>query len=284
MSKPVAWITGAGGLLGAHLVQSAPQFAPDWQVLGLTRERLDLLNFAAVRDAFSEQRPTLVIHCAALSRSAACQADPRLAMALNVDVTRDLSSLAENVPFLFLSTDLVFDGSKGWYTENDRVHPLSVYAESKVAAEQCVLRNPRHTVVRLSLNAGVSPTGDRSFTEAMRQAWTRGETLKLFTDEFRCPIPAVVTARAVWEIVRRNQPGLFHLAGSERLSRWAIGELMVRRWPELRARMKPGSVKDSPEPPRPLDTSLDCSKIQGLLSFRLPGLTEWLAANPREPV
>jgi dTDP-4-dehydrorhamnose reductase len=219
-----------------------------------------------------------------LSRGAACAANPALAERVNVSATRHLCELAEAIPFVFFSTDLVFDGRQGRYVETDAPNPLSVYAETKARAEAIVLRNPRHTVIRTSLNTGVSPTGDKSFTEQMRRAWQRGETLKLFTDEFRAPIPATVSARAVWELARRNQPGLYHLAGRERLSRWEIGQLLARRWPELHAKMEPGSIKDFTGPLRPADTSLNCAKIQALLSFPLPVFSQWLRDNPAEPV
>lgn len=282
--SPLVWITGAGGLLGNHLVQGASVFAPGWKVAALTRERLELTDFAALARAFTAQRPSLVIHCAALSRSAACQANPSLAELLNVSVTRHLCELAAAIPFFFFSTDLVFDGRKGDYAETDPPNPLSVYAQTKATAEQLVLKNPRHTIIRTSLNTGVSPTGDKSFTEDMRRAWERGETLRLFSDEFRCPIPTVVTARAVWELARQNQPGLYHLAGSERLSRWEIGQLVAQRCPELHAKMERASIKDFTGPPRPADTSLNCAKVQPLLSFPLPGLSAWLRDNPSEPV
>jgi dTDP-4-dehydrorhamnose reductase len=284
MSGDVAWVTGAGGLIGNYLVRTAARFAPEWRALPIVREQLDLADFAAVDRAFHTGKAKLIIHCAALSRNAACQADPLLAAKLNVDVTGHLCELAEGIPLIFFSTDLVFDGSKGNYVESDPVHPLSVYAETKARAEDRVLQNPRHTVVRVSLNAGVSPTGNRSFTEEMRRGWERGETLKLFTDEYRCPIPATVTARAVWELVKRRQPGLYHLGGSERLSRWEIGRLLANRWPGIRASIEPALSRDFPGPPRPLDTSLDCSKIQALLSFPLPGLAEWLANNTDDVV
>jgi dTDP-4-dehydrorhamnose reductase len=203
---------------------------------------------------------------------------------VNVSVTRQLCELAGAIPFFFFSTDLVFDGRQGNYVETDPPNPLSVYAETKAKAEQIVLKNPRHTVVRTSLNTGVSPTGNRSFTEVMRRAWERGETLKLFTDEFRAPIPATVTARAVWELVQRNQPALYHLAGSERLSRWEIGQLLSKRWPELNAKMERAPIKDFPGPARPPDTSLNCAKVQAMLSFRLPALNEWMQDHPNEPI
>jgi dTDP-4-dehydrorhamnose reductase len=284
MSERLVWITGAGGLIGSHLARSAASFAPGWQVAALTRERLELTDFEAVTRAFISQKPSLVIHCAALSRSAACEANPALAELMNVSVTRHLCELAADIPLIFFSTDLVFDGRQGDYVETDSPNPLTVYAETKARAEQIVLKNSRHIVIRTSLNTGASPTGDRSFTEVMRQAWERGETLKLFTDEFRAPIPAAVTARAVWELVQQNQTGLYHLAGSERLSRWEIGQLLAKRWPELRARMERASIKDFAGPTRPADTSLNCAKIQALLSFPLPALSEWMQDNPSESI
>ena len=76
--------------------------------------------------------------------------------------------------------------------------------------------------------------------------------------------------------------GLFHVAGAEKLSRWQIGQLLARRCPELKASIEPASAKDFPGPPRALDTSLNIAKVQSVLSVPLPGLGEWLAANPDE--
>lgn len=277
-----AWVTGAGGLIGNYLVHTASRFAPSWSVNGLTRAELDLLDFDSVRRAFAAQQPTLIIHCAAMSRSPDCQANPTLARRINVEATAVLAELAADIPFLFLSSDLVFDGRKGDYLETDSVGPLSVYAETKVAAERIVLANPRHTVVRTSLNGGKSPTGDRGFNEQIRLAWQAGQSLKLFTDEFRCPIPAIVTAQAIWELVNRKATGLFHLAGAERLSRVEIARLIANRWPQLNPKIEASSRKEYQGAPRPADTSLNCAKVQKLLSFPLPGLAVWLASRPNE--
>jgi dTDP-4-dehydrorhamnose reductase len=276
------WITGAGGLIGHYLVQEAPRHVPQARVAGLTRAELDLTDFAAVRAAFRRQRPGLVIHCAALSKSPACQANPALARKSNVEVTALLAELAADIPLLFFSTDLVFDGRHGNYDESAPVNPLSVYAETKVAAERIVLANPRHTVVRTSLNGGASASGNRGFNEELRRAWQAGRMLRLFTDEFRTPIPAKVTARAVWELALSNRPGLYHVAGKERLSRWQIGQLLAARFTDLAPRLEPASLCEYQGAPRSPDTSLNCAKAQCLLSFPLPGLGEWLAANPQE--
>lgn len=217
-----------------------------------------------------------------MSKSPECQANPTLAKKVNVDTTALLAELAAEMPLVFFSTDLVFDGRKGDYVETDAVNPLSVYAETKLAAELIVLANPRHTVVRTSLNGGTSPTGDRGFNEQMRRAWQVGQTLNLFNDEYRSPIPAAVTARATWEMLLKRQTGLFHVAGTERLSRAQIGEALAARWPQLNPKFKVGSLKDYQGAPRSPDTSLHCAKAQAQLSFPLPGLTAWLKNHPDE--
>jgi len=280
--KPVVWITGAGGLIGNYLLQSTARFAPHWQARGLTRDQLDLTNFHSVREMFHRESPAAIIHCAAMSKSPECQANPQLARTINVDVTAVLAELAAEIPFVFFSSDLVFDGKKGHYEEADAVNPLSVYAETKVAAERLVLTNPRHTVIRTSLNAGTSPRGDSAFNEQLRLEWQAGRVPKLFVDEFRCPLPALATARATWELLDRGAVGLFHVAGAERLSRLQIGEALAARHPELKPKLLAGSLQEYSGAPRAPDTSLRPDKAQALLSFPLPGFRSWLAAHPDE--
>lgn len=279
--RPTAWITGAGGLIGSHLLRHAGNsgVAPSWNVIGLTREHLDLTDAVAVARRFQSERPQLIIHCAALSRSPDCQRDPGLARRLNVEVTRTLGELAAEIPLVFFSTDLVFDGRKGDYLETDAVNPMSVYAETKVEAESIVLGNPRHLVIRTSLNAGFSPTGDRGMDEQLVLAWQGGRSMSLFTDEFRCPIPASATARAVWELVADGATGILHVAGAEKLSRWQIGELMTARHPEYRRLISAGTLKDYHGAPRSPDTSLNCAKAQARLKFPLPKFSDWIASQ-----
>jgi dTDP-4-dehydrorhamnose reductase len=281
---PLVWITGANGLIGNYLVRTAPQFAPRWRVRALTRADFDLLDFTVVRREFQKDQPQLVIHCAAITAVADAQKNPMLTWRVNVEITQLLADLTEKIPFVFFSSDLVFDGRKGHYAETDAANPLHVYGETKLAAEAIVLQNPCHLVVRTTLNGGVSPAGCRAFNEQLRRsAQQAGQKMKLFTDEFRCPIPAVETARAVWELARKNCTGLYHVAGAEKLSRWQIGELLIRRWPEVTAKAEAGSARDFPGPARAPDTSLDITKVQSVLSAPLPGLSEWLAVHPNEP-
>ena len=278
---PRAIITGAAGLIGQYLVKTASRWASGWDVQGLSRAELELTDTQNLEAQIHALKPDLLIHCAALSRTKACEQNPDEARRINVEATAHLAQLSQGIPFIFLSSGEVFDGKTGWYSETDEPSPINVYGKTKLEAEQAVLQNPGHTVVRIVLTAGTSATGDRSFVEDMCRAANAGKDVPLYADEFRCPLPAGVIARAVWELVDRKQPGLYHLGGSERLSRWEVGEALLPWYPELKGRLVKGSAQNHVGSSRPADLSLRCDKIQSLLSFRIPGFREWLAGRPR---
>ena len=278
---PRAIITGAAGLIGQYLVKTAPRWAPDWDVQGLSRADLDLTDRANVERTWQSIKPNAVIHCAALSRTKDCEQDPEQARCINVEATSHLAQLSQDIPFIFLSSGEVFDGKTGWYSEADEPNPINVYGQTKLEAERAVLQNPRSIVVRIVLTSGTSESGDRSFVEEMCRTAKAGRDVTLYADEFRCPLPAGVIARVIWELVDRKQPGLYHLGGSERLSRWEIGETLLPWCPELKGYLKKGSARNHVGSPRPADLSLRYDKIQSLLSFRIPGFREWLAGRSR---
>ncbi|MCW5557527.1 MAG: SDR family oxidoreductase [Verrucomicrobiae bacterium] len=279
-ASPV-WITGAGGLIGSHLARLAGQILPGRPVVPLRHSDLELEDSAAVAARFGRERPGLVLHCAALSRSPACQSDPAMARRLNVEVTRTLAGLSPEPLLVFFSTDLVFDGKpNGGYREDDPPHPLMIYAGTKLEAEAVVRRHPHHLIIRTSLNAGPSPAGNRGFDEDLRNAWRAGRTVALFQDEIRSPIAAAETARAVLELARAGARGTVHVAGSERLSRYDLGALLAARHPELSPRIEKTWVREFRGAPRPTDISLDVSLAERLLGHPLPRFSDWLASQP----
>jgi dTDP-4-dehydrorhamnose reductase len=222
-----------------------------------------------------------------MSKTGACQRDPEEAWLQNVQVTKYLSGLCREIPFVFFSTDLVFAGDQRYYREDSATAPRMFYGETKVAAEKLVLENERHLVIRTSINFGHSPTGDRSFNEDMLAGWRRGAVLSLFDDEFRCPIAASVVADVALELLARDARGLFHVAGGERLSRFEIGlgvaEFYRRRIsrgvldlpPDL-LRVVGESLKSYQGPPRCPDASMDVSKVEAFLGRAMPKFSEWI--------
>ena len=278
---PRAIITGAAGLIGQYVAHTAQRWAPNWDVMGVSRADLDLTDHAAIERTWRSIKPDAVIHCAALSRTKDCEQDPQLARRINVEATAHLAQLSRDIPFMFLSSGEIFDGRTGWYRETDEPRPINVYGRTKLEAEHAVLQNPRHTILRIVLTAGTSVTGNRSFVEDMCRTAQTGKDVTLYADEFRCPLPAGVIARVIWELVHCRQPGLYHLGGSERLSRWEIGETLLPWYPELNGRLVEGSARNHLGSSRPVDLSLRCDKIQSLLSFRIPGFREWLTARSR---
>ena len=101
----------------------------------------------------------------------------------------------------------------------------------------------------------------------------RGEETRLFTDEFRCPIAAASTAAMVWKMVHLGLEGLYHLAGSEKLSRWQIGQLLAGHW-QIQPPMVATSLRSYSGAPRSPDTSLDCAKLARDLGCAMPALSE----------
>ncbi len=124
----LAWITGANGLIGRQLCNPPPDHVPDWWVRGLTRADVDLTDFAAVRQLFQREQPRLIVHCAALSKSTACQADPALARMLNVEVTRFLAELAADIAFFF-SPPTLYSMVVRAITTNPRPSTRSAFTE-----------------------------------------------------------------------------------------------------------------------------------------------------------
>jgi len=276
------WITGVGGLIGNELARHSLSTDHGFQIVPLDRQALELTDFDAVRGRFKKDSPDVLLHCAAMSNSQFCESEPWLARHINVDLTALLVELFAGGKVVFFSTDLVFDGARGEYLETDTPNPLGVYAQTKAAAERIVLVHPQNVVIRTSINGGHSPKGNRGFNEVLKNFWKAGRATRLFQDEFRCPIPASVTASATWELLRQDERGIYHVAGGSRLSRLEIGQLIASRHPELNPQIQVASIADFKGPPRAPDVSLDCSKARSILSFNLPGLAGWLEANPKD--
>lgn len=239
-------LTGASGLLGNAYAEAAirrghkvialynrtePTACGIEQSIQLDAQELDKLTGLAL-----ELWPDTIVNCAAISSPADVDADAKLAEKINVALPRHLSQLSTHLGarFLHVSTDMVFDGhSAEPYRSTDMPCPTNLYGQTKLMAEREVLEhNPEDPVVlRIPILMGNSVTGARSLHEKLLAAVNRGENPQLFCDEIRQPCSASNVAEVLLELTeRRDLHGIFHWAGAETMSRFEIGQRILKHF------------------------------------------------------
>jgi dTDP-4-dehydrorhamnose reductase len=277
-------ITGVSGFLGWHIYQKTRS---SWSTFGTYFNhnvnsndpnliKIDLTDLQAVKDLFKHIKPAAVIHTAAQSKPNLCQEFPQESQAINVIASLEVARLCSQyqIPLVFTSTDLVFDGKNAPYCETDAVSPISIYGKQKVAAEKGILEiYPQAAICRMPLMFGSpSPTAN-SFLQPFLKTLQEGKELFLFTDEYRSVIGANTAVSGLLLALEKVQ-GIIHLGGKERVSRYQFGLLMATVFNIPREQIKPCLQADLPmSAPRPKDVSLDSS-----LAFSLG--YQPLAINP----
>lgn len=245
-------VTGASGLLGLNLALEA---AKEHTVFGVcngnriqpppadpaqsaarsaafTVLNVDLLAPGAVERTLDSVQPDWVIHCAALANLEACEADPQRAHQTNSELPEKLAAYVTSggARLLHVSTDAVFDGQRGDYTEADAPNPLSVYARSKLAGEQAVLSaNPAAIVGRTNL-VGWSLLGKRSLSEFFFNNLQAGRYANGFTDVYFCPLLATDLAQIYLKMLGLGLSGLYHTVSSECLTKYDFAVRLARRF------------------------------------------------------
>lgn len=221
-------LTGASGQLGAYLASELERRG-ERVVAWAGRGEVDLTDGDALADAFRAARPQVVLHTAALSKPALCYHEPHEAEQVNVVATRRLAELADEAGarLVLTSTDMVFDGERGMYSEEDAAEPAMVYGRMKREAEGAVLAMERGMVARLSLLFGPGRHGRETLFDKQLAAMRAGEGVRLFDDEWRTPLALPLAAEALAEACGADAAGLFHLGGPERVSRLELGRMMA---------------------------------------------------------
>jgi dTDP-4-dehydrorhamnose reductase len=198
---------------------------------GVKAVRADLTDDKELQRLFHVIEPQAVIHTAAIAQTGLCEDDPDTTHAINARVPALLADLCadQRIPFLFTSTDLVFNGREAPYDEQSEVTPVSAYGRQKARAEAAVLKgNPEALVCRLPLMFGFGPRLSGNFSIDMLTAIRRNRPIKLFTDEFRTPVDFQSAAQGLLKVLGRAK-GLMHLGGRTTVSRYALGLLMAEQ-------------------------------------------------------
>jgi dTDP-4-dehydrorhamnose reductase len=243
------------------------------QVPGLDPVQADLCAEGLIEKLIDDLRPAAVIHAAAVAAVAVCEKEPGKTEQINVQVPGRLAGLCARkaIPFLFVSTDLVFNGRQPPYGEKDEPGPLNAYAGQKVRAETLVLEQcPRALVCRLPLMIGVAPFGHYHFCGQMLRAIREDRPLRLFADEYRTPVDTDSAARGLLLLLGRAH-GLFHLGGRTRVSRHSLGLMMADAMGRAPGMIQPVTLDSmQSKVPRAPDVSLDSGKAYAMGYDPLP--------------
>jgi dTDP-4-dehydrorhamnose reductase len=279
-------VTGASGQLGYHLCRYL--VAEGYEVDGTYNSRRPALPAVRLLECNFENPAHLarlgendyraVIHTAALTSPDECERKPDLTRRVNVIGTEALLKIfPASARFIYISTDLVFDGTKGRYRETEPINPVNVYARSKAAAERGVRKRRGGVVVRMALMYGPETPFPGGFLAWMKRRLEKGEEVPLYTDQYRTPIYAGDMVRALRLLIERPaRHRLYHLGGAQRLTRWEFGTLYAEIFGWDRTLLRPVSCETAGVV-RGRDCSLDCRRFLREFGFRPEGVAGGLA-------
>ena len=280
---PKLAITGGGGFVAGSVIQQA---GLDWEVhalsgkeplaarAGLVWHRLDLKQPTDVRAALETIAADVVVHAAAIGDIDFCENNPEAARVMNVDLTETIAAgcARSGARLIFLSTDNVFDGTRGNYAEEDSPAPINEYARTKATGEAIVASTVENAViVRLALVMGFGLLGGgNSFLERTVPMFRAANTIYVPPEEIRTPIDVITLGRALLELAAGDFRGTLHLAGSEAIDRVTLTRRLAERLGFSSDTVVPRSpTKIAGRARRPRDVSLNVRKAQAQLKTPL---------------
>jgi len=224
-------ITGSNGLLGQKLVyqlksQSNIELLVTSKGANRIHEKqgydyldLDITDKESVDKVVAEFQPDCLINCAAMTNVDACELDHEACNRLNIEAVTHLLNACKSIGthFIHLSTDFIFDGTSGPYSEDDHPDPLSYYASSKLKSEELVKKSSLPwTIIRTIIIYGVTDGDQRSnLVLWVKSSLENGKSINVITDQFRSPTLAEDLAEACISAAVNKVEGVFHVAGRE---------------------------------------------------------------------
>jgi len=249
-------ITGASGLLGINLALTTQ--ARGYEVVGVTLEpgiqatpfemiHLDLTQPGVIEKVNEDVHPDIIINCVALTDVDHCEQIPDEAWRVNAGLPEALAreTSRHKIKLVQISTDAVFDGKRGKYTEEDPVSPQNVYASTKHDGETAVLATDSQALVCRVNFYGWSISGRRSLAEWFFNKFTLGEPVKGFTDAIFSPLLATDLAGILLDLVEKESHGLFHVVNPQSISKYDFGLALAERFGFDTSLISPASIQDA---------------------------------------
>jgi dTDP-4-dehydrorhamnose reductase len=240
LSKKSILITGSNGLLGQKLVALIAQ-NPNYNLIATSKgsnriskisnfiyESLDITNKQEVEAILEKHQPNVIINTAAMTNVDACELNKEECWKQNVvavqnfvDVITNSQSSIINCHFIHLSTDFVFDGENGPYTEKDQPNPVSYYGLSKYEAEKIIQKSSlkKWAIARTIIVYGVVEDMSRSNVVLWaKSALEKGDKINVVDDQFRSPTLAEDLAMGCFLIADKGATGIYNLSGKDTMS------------------------------------------------------------------
>ncbi|MEM2618786.1 MAG: dTDP-4-dehydrorhamnose reductase [Candidatus Hadarchaeales archaeon] len=276
-------ITGSSGLLGSKLVEAAK----DHEVLATygtkplfpDSVRMDITSKNEVLRIVSDFKPDVVVHTAAETDVDGCELNKGRAWQVNVGGTKNIAEACAKVgaSLVYVSTDYVFDGEGGLYTEEDVPNPINYYGLTKLEGEKQVMKVDGHLIARTSVLYGWHPW-KKNFATWLLNSLREQKQIAIVDDHYNSPTLADNLAELLLEAVKKGLTGLYHIAGRERVSRFRFA-LEIARIFELNGELiKPIKMAELKAwvAKRPRDSSLRVDKIERQLKIKPLNVSEGL--------
>jgi dTDP-4-dehydrorhamnose reductase len=273
-------VTGGSGLLGSVLVEMLAQNGHSViatynaheprQIQGVKWVKIDISRGYLLEDLAWKEKPHAIIHSAAMTDVDKCEIEKEKAWKTNVEATRSAvrAARAVNAHIIYISTDYVFDGEKGNYTEEDLPAPVNYYGLTKLVAEEIVRTSDvLYTIIRPSAIYGLGGS-KKSFAEYVADKLTRGEEVPALVDQYVSPTYNRYLASAILKILDMRPLGTIHVAG-QRTNRYEFALTIADILGAPKNLVKPAKTQDMKNwlARRPRDSSLDTSEANRLLGY-----------------
>lgn len=276
-------VTGANGMVGSRIAARLHEAGEQVVAVGRGPRRasrgfeyleIDLRLPGKLATLIESLRPAGVIHAAAMTDVDACEKDPVEAWLLNVGATEAAALGCRKIGarLTALSTDYVFDGEKGDYSEDDAPNPRGVYARTKRAGEEAtLLLAPDRALCRVAVIYSGYISSKRTFASSAADSLLAGKPVKAFLDQVVTPTLADNAAEMVIAVHRSGAQGIFHCAGASAVTRVGFCLALARKLGADESLVQPVRLADLNLPaPRPLRSSLRTDKVRQLLGAGVP--------------
>ena len=259
-------ITGAKGQVGTEVTKLCQK--RKIICFPTSKEDLNILDFAHVREFIIENRINTIVNCASYNNVDGAESERELCYAINSEAVRNLVSVASEfqIPLVTYSSDFVFDGEKGSpYLEEDARNPLSVYGKSKVLAENYAASYDKALVIRTSWVFSME-NPNNFMNRVVEWSKTRDE-IKLTTDQIGNPTSAEDIATITWKLLMKERYGVYNFCNSGTVSKFEQGKYMLSDWD---GRLRMVKMEDFHLPAkRPKYSALDTGKIEKELNIQI---------------